>query len=78
VAHAGPVTGQTVIKNQRSPEGLGVGMLSKIFKAGLAKKAVDIAIREAKKPENQAKARELVARARDRRAQRSRPRDEQN
>jgi hypothetical protein len=41
-----------------------MGLFSKLAKAGLAKKAWD----EARKPENQAKLKSLVAKARSRRA----------
>ena len=48
-----------------------MGLLSGLMKAGLAKKALD----EARKPQNQAKAREMFAKARQsRRGGTSRPR----
>ncbi len=40
-----------------------MGFLSKALKTGVAAKAIDIARREAAKPENQRKARELFAKA---------------
>ena len=44
-----------------------MGFLGKAAKAGLAAKAIQIARREASKPENQRKAKELVQRLADRR-----------
>jgi hypothetical protein len=43
-----------------------MGLLQSAAKAGIAAKAVQIARREAAKPENQAKARELMAKVRAR------------
>jgi hypothetical protein len=40
------------------------GFLGKAIKSGLAMKAANILIREAQKPENQRKAKEMVAKAR--------------
>lgn len=45
-----------------------MGLLKGAFKAGLAMKALDIARREAAKPENQRKAKELLNRMSQRRA----------
>ncbi len=44
-----------------------MGFLKNALKSGVAAKAVQIAMREAKKPENQRKARELVQKLRERR-----------
>jgi len=43
-------------------------MLSKVLKSGVAIKAIQVAKREASKPENQRKARELVAKLQQRRS----------
>ena len=43
-----------------------MGFLGKAIKSGIAVKAVNIIMREAQKPENQRKARELLAKARSR------------
>ena len=45
-----------------------MGMLSKVLKSGVAIKAIQVAKREASKPENQRKARELVAKLQQRRS----------
>lgn len=44
-----------------------MGFLGKAMKAGVAAKAIEIARREASKPENQRKAKELVRKLADRR-----------
>ena len=44
-----------------------MGFLKKALRSGVAAKAAQIAMREAKKPENQRKARELVQKLRDKR-----------
>jgi hypothetical protein len=44
-----------------------MGFLKKALRSGIAAKAAQIAIREAKKPENQRKARELVQKLREQR-----------
>lgn len=43
-------------------------MLSKVIKSGIAIKAIQVAKREASKPENQRKAKELVAKLQQRRS----------
>ena len=43
-----------------------MGFLGKAIKSGLAVKAANIVMREAQKPENQRKARELLAKAKNR------------
>lgn len=43
-------------------------MLSKVIKSGVAIKAIQVAKREASKPENQRKAKELVAKLQQRRS----------
>ena len=43
-----------------------MGFLGKAIKSGIAVKAANIVMREAQKPENQRKARELLAKARSR------------
>lgn len=43
-----------------------MGFLGKAIKSGLAVKAANIVMREAQKPENQRKARELLAKAKSR------------
>ena len=50
-----------------------MGMLRGAIKAGIAMKAIEIARREASKPANQQKARELFAKVNNRRAQSRRP-----
>lgn len=47
-----------------------MGMLKGAMKAGIAMKLLEIARREASKPANQQKARDLVAKANNRRTQR--------
>jgi len=47
-----------------------MGLLRGALKAGIAMKVLEIARREASKPANQQKARDLVAKANSRRAQR--------
>ena len=49
-----------------------MGFLDKALKSGVAIKAVQIAKREAAKPENQRKARELLARLRERQRRQTR------
>lgn len=44
-----------------------MGLLKGVLKAGIAMKAIDIARREASKPANQQKARELFAKVNNRR-----------
>ena len=44
-----------------------MGFLKKALRSGVAVKAAKIAMREAQKPENQRKARELVQKLRDKR-----------
>jgi hypothetical protein len=43
-----------------------MGFIGKAIKSGIAVKAANIIMREAQKPENQRKARELLAKARNR------------
>lgn len=43
-----------------------MGFLGKAIKSGLAVKAANVLMREAQKPENQRKARELLAKAKNR------------
>jgi hypothetical protein len=43
-----------------------MGFIGKAIKSGIAVKAANIVMREAQKPENQRKARELLAKARNR------------
>jgi hypothetical protein len=43
-----------------------VGFLGKAIKSGIALKAANVIMREAQKPENQRKARELMAKAKNR------------
>jgi len=43
-----------------------MGFLGKAIKSGIAVKAANIIMREAQKPENQRKARELLAKAKNR------------
>ena len=43
-----------------------MGFLGKAIKSGIAVKAANIVMREAQKPENQRKARELLAKAKSR------------
>ena len=47
-----------------------MGFLGKALKSGLALKAIDVARREASKPENQRKAREFAEKLRNRNRQR--------
>ena len=48
---------------------MSMGMLKGAMKAGIAMKAIEIARREASKPANQRKARELFAKVNNRRTQ---------
>ncbi len=66
--HGPDVTGRRVTTDDEQPRRHAVGLLSGILKAGIAKKVFD----EARKPQNQQKAKQLFQQARSSRGGRSR------
>ena len=69
---AGPSGMERVDARTHRREGAVMGLFKGAAKAGIAVKLIQVARREAAKPENQARARELVRRLKDRRTTRRR------